>query len=48
MIKGKTILLVDDVYTTGSTLNECSKVLKDTGASKIYTLTLAVGRFIRR
>ncbi len=43
-IKGKTLLLIDDVYTTGATLNECSKVLKEAGASRIYSLTLAIGR----
>ena len=40
-IKGKTILLVDDIYTTGSTLNECSKTLLKGGAKKVYALCLA-------
>lgn len=40
-IKGKNIVLIDDVETTGSTLNECAKVLKQAGANKIYALTLA-------
>ena len=40
-IKGKKIVLIDDVSTTGSTLNECAKALKKAGASKIYALTLA-------
>lgn len=40
-IKGRRILLVDDVYTTGATLKECSKVLKKKGAEKVYALTLA-------
>ena len=35
------IVLIDDVETTGSTLNECAKVLKQAGANKIYALTLA-------
>ena len=40
-IKGKTILLIDDVYTTGSTLKECAKALKQKGAENIYSLTIA-------
>ena len=43
-IKGKTILLVDDVKTTGSTLNECSKILKKNGAEKVYAVTFAMTR----
>jgi ComF family protein len=42
-IKGKSILLIDDVYTTGSTADECTKVLLDAGAKKVYVLTLAAG-----
>ena len=40
-VKGKTILLVDDVYTTGATVNECSRVLKKAGAKRVDVLTLA-------
>lgn len=42
-IKGKSIILVDDVCTTGSTLNECSKILKNAGVKKIIALVLARG-----
>lgn len=42
-IKDKTILLVDDVYTTGSTLQECAKVLINHGAQKVIGFTLARG-----
>ena len=40
-IKNKVILLIDDVFTTGSTLNECAKQLKKNGCKKVYTLTVA-------
>lgn len=40
-IEGKSILLVDDVYTTGATVNECSKVLLKGGAERVDVLTLA-------
>lgn len=35
------ILLIDDVWTTGSTLKECAKVLKRAGAGKVWALTIA-------
>ena len=40
-IKGKTILLCDDIITTGATLSECSRILLNAGAKKIYCATLA-------
>lgn len=42
-IQGKTILLVDDVITTGITIRECAKTLYKEGAKLIYGVTLAAG-----
>jgi len=42
-IQNKTVLLVDDVTTTGSTLNECAKILKKAGAKRVWGLVLARG-----
>lgn len=41
LIKNKRILLIDDVYTTGATLNECAKVLLKHGAKNVSYLTLS-------
>ncbi len=43
LIEGENIILVDDVFTTGATVRECSKVLKRAGAEDIYVITLAHG-----
>lgn len=41
MIRGKKLLLIDDVSTTGATLESCACVLKDFGASEVFALTAA-------
>jgi competence protein ComFC len=40
-LRGKSVLLIDDVYTTGATVNECSKGLMKGGAERVDVLTLA-------
>ena len=41
-LKGKRIMLIDDIFTTGSTMNECARVLKKHGASEVYSFCLSI------
>lgn len=41
ILKKSNVLLVDDVYTTGSTVNECTKALLEYGVNKVYVITIA-------
>ena len=41
LIRGRRILLVDDIHTTGATLSECARVLRDNGAASVLCLTAA-------
>ena len=41
LLENKKILLIDDIYTTGSTVNECSKILRKANPNKIGILTIA-------
>ncbi len=40
-LRGKKVLIVDDIFTTGTTVSECAKVLKSLGAEKISVLALS-------
>lgn len=43
-IKYKKVVLVDDIYTTGTTIDECAKVLKRNGVTDVYFIAVCVGK----
>ena len=43
-VEGKHILLIDDILTTGATLEECTRMLTDAGAASVVCVTLAAAR----
>jgi len=48
-VEGRRLLLIDDVFTTGATVNECAKVLLAAGAATVGVYTLArVGKGCER
>ena len=44
-LKGKNVLLVDDVMTSGTTVAECTEVLKDAGAAAVYVAVIATADY---
>jgi competence protein ComFC len=42
-LKGKRLLIIDDVFTTGATINACAQVLQQAGAGRLAALTVARG-----
>jgi len=47
-LRGRTIILVDDICTSGATLNECARVLKEHGAKRVVGFVIARGQFARK
>src|SRR5207244_1887105 len=40
-IRGKRVLLIDDVFTTGATVSACASALKEAGSKEVFVLTMA-------
>ena len=43
VVKYKKVILVDDIYTTGSTIDGCARVLKEKGIEKVYYIGMSMG-----
>lgn len=46
IIKYKRVLIVDDIYTTGATVDACARALKEAGVESVYCISLCVGKGI--
>lgn len=43
IVKYKSVVVIDDIYTTGYTIDECARVLKNAGVKNIYFITVSIG-----
>lgn len=43
-VKLKRVIIIDDIYTTGSTVDACAETLKSAGIEKVYFITMAIGK----
>lgn len=43
VVQCKKVILVDDIYTTGSTINSCARILKEAGASQVFAVCACIG-----
>ncbi|MBQ9764910.1 MAG: ComF family protein [Lachnospiraceae bacterium] len=43
VVQSKRVVIIDDIYTTGSTINACAKVLKQAGAADVYCVCACIG-----
>ena len=44
LVAGRRVLLIDDIITTGSTISECARILRSSGAADVVCATLARAR----
>lgn len=40
----RSVLIIDDIYTTGNTIDQIARILKEAGVEKVYFLTISIGQ----
>lgn len=40
----RSVLIIDDIYTTGNTVDQIARILKEAGVEKVYFLTISIGQ----